>query len=370
MIEILIFIIVLSVLILSHEFGHFIVAKLSNMRVDEFGLGFPPKIASFKKGETKYVINLIPFGGYVKIYGEEAEEENGKDINKKADHNRKFSQRPKLAQASVIMAGVFFNFLLAWLLFSIGFMSGFPTAVTGETLPNIENRRIVVTSVLPDSPAEIAGLKAGSEIVAISNGKEEYVITSTDEVSTFIEESDGIITLNTKFGNEVNNVDITPSEGILENKKAIGITMDEIGIIKLPIHLAVWNGLKTTINLTKLTIYGIGGIIGNVFTGKGSFETISGPIGIYNLVGDAYNLGFIYLLGFTALISISLGVINLAPFPALDGGRLVILIIESIKKSPLNASIVNGINYFGFFILIILMIIISYGDILKLGIFH
>lgn len=372
MLEAIIFIIVLSVLILSHEWGHFIAAKISKMRVDEFGLGFPPKLFGFKKGETQYTVNLIPFGGFVRIYGEEAEE--AKEIKEAGgvdpDQHRKFSARPKLAQAFVMVAGVLFNFILAWLLFSVGFMTGFPSAVTDATAPYIEDKSVVVTSVLPNSPAEEAGLRAGMKIISLSQNGEEVAVTTPDDVSTFIgAHPQSSFVVETQFGEETKNITLTPAQGILDDRPAIGITMDEIGTIELPPHRALWSGLERTVDLTVLTTQGIYGLIRDAVVGDASFDSVSGPIGIYNLVGEASQLGFVYLLGFTAIISISLGVINLAPFPALDGGRLVFLIIEAIKGSPIKPIVANTINYVGFVVLIALMILISYGDLLKLGVF-
>lgn len=368
MLEAIIFIIILSVLILAHEWGHFIAAKLSGMRVDEFGLGFPPTLLSFKKGETKYTLNLIPFGGFVKIYGEEAEEE-GSGIED-PDKNRKFSSRPLIAQAFVMVAGVLFNFILAWLLFSVGFMVGFPSAVTDQTAPYIEESSVIVTSVLPNSPAEEAGLEPGMNILSLSGAGGETIVENPNDVSSFIESAQESFVIKTQFGEEeVQDITITPREGILDGRPAIGITMDEIGTIQLPPHLALWSGIDRTVNLTLLTVQGIWGILSDAVVGEGSFDSVSGPIGIYNLVGEASRLGFAYLIGFTAIISISLGVINLAPFPALDGGRLVLLIVEAVKGSPIKPIVANTINYVGFMVLIALMVLVSYGDLLKLGIF-
>jgi len=369
MIEAIVFIMVLSVLILSHEWGHFIAAKLSKMRVDEFGLGFPPNLFKFKKGDTEYSINLIPFGGFVKIHGEDEEKKATPETD--PDFNRRFSSRPKLSQAFVIIAGVLFNFLFAWLLFSIGFMSGFPTAVTDANESFIQNKHIVITSVLPNSPASGALLSPGARIVGLFNGKEEVIPKNVGQISSFIEKETGPFTIKIQEGeNEVKEISITAREGLIEGKKAIGITMDQIGTLSLSPHRAVFFGFTRTINLIELTAKGIAGLLRDAITGKAGFDSVSGPIGIYTLVGEATRFGFVYLLGFTAVISISLGVINLVPFPALDGGRLLFLIIEAIKGSPIKPIVATTFNYVGFVILIVLMILISYGDLLKLGVFN
>jgi regulator of sigma E protease len=142
--------------------------------------------------------------------------------------------------------------------------------------------------------------------------------------------------------------------------------MGMIGTLKLPPHLAFWEGTKTTLNLTRAVILGLGTFIAQAFTGKADFSQITGPVGIVGLVGDASQLGFIFLIQFTAFISINLAVINLIPFPALDGGRLLITFIEVLKGSRINPRIVNSLNFFGFLFLIVLMVLVTVNDIFRL----
>src|ERR1035437_1339885 len=177
--NILIFIIILLVLVLVHEFGHFFTAKKFGIRVDEFGFGFPPKLFSFKKGETEYSFNLLPLGGFVKIFGEDMDEADlvevgfldKKEIPEKVDLARSLISKPKYQQALVMFAGIFANFLLAWLLFSVGFISGLPTSVGSEPAGySATNVHLVLVSVLAKSPAEIGGLKSGDKIVSVQSG--------------------------------------------------------------------------------------------------------------------------------------------------------------------------------------------------------
>lgn len=363
MLEIIVFIIILSVLVLSHEFGHFWVAKKSGMRVDEFGFGFPPKIWGKKYGETEYTINLIPFGGFVKIYGED-------DPNPEYQGGgRKFTSKSKFAQATVIGAGVVFNFLLAWLLFSIGFMIGFPTPVDENTVGVVRDQQILITNVVNQSPAQDADLRIGDEVLALSQGSRRIDVKDPAQVSDFVENAGvGEIAFRVSRGGEEKVVTIVPAEGILEDRQAIGISLEAIGLVSLPPHVAIWEGFIRTGQFIWLTFIGFIGIIKDAFVGQAGFDTISGPIGIYSLVGQAQTLGFTYLLGFTALISISLGIINLVPFPALDGGRLLFLVIEAIKGSPIKPQVANTLNYIGFGILLLLMILVTYGDLLKIGV--
>ncbi|MAZ40556.1 hypothetical protein CL654_00355 [bacterium] len=363
MFELLVFIIILSILVLSHEFGHFWVAKKSGMRVDEFGFGFPPKLWGKKYGETEYTINLIPFGGFVKIYGED-------DPNPEYQGGgRKFASKSKWAQAAVIVAGVAFNFILAWLLFSIGFMIGFPTPLTEDTIGIVENPQVLITNVFNESPAEVADLRIGDAVLALSQGGRRIDVQDPSQVSEFVSNSGvGEIAFRILRDGKEEVVTITPAQGILEGRQAIGISLESIGLVSLPPHIALWEGLKKTGQFIWLTVFGFFGIIKDALVGQAGFETISGPIGIYSLVGQAQTLGFTYLLGFTALISISLGIINLVPFPALDGGRLLFLIIEAVKGSPIKPQVANTLNYVGFGILLLLMVLVSYGDLLKIGV--
>jgi len=364
--SVIIFIIILVILILAHEFGHFIVAKRSGIRVDEFGIGFPPKIFGKKFGETEYSLNWIPFGGFVKIFGEDAEDE----ALSGSDKERSLTSKPKYIQAAVISAGVFFNILLAWILISFGFMSGLPAPVSmagnGGT---IENAHLTIISVGQGTPAETAGLRPGDHIVALTTNTAVLQDSITpDSVSSFIVENgeEAIAVLYERAG-ENGTVFVTPEEGILEGRFAIGITMDTIGILTLPPHKALWEGAKTTVGLTQAILFGFVDLIKNSFSnGKAGLAAVTGPIGIIGLVGDASDFGFVYLLGFTAFISINLAIINLIPFPALDGGRLLFILIEAIKGSPINPKVTQGANSIGFLILIVLMLVVTYNDIVKI----
>lgn len=353
------------VVVIAHEFGHFIVAKKSGIRVDEFAFGFPPRLFTVKKGETNFSFNAVPFGGYVKIFGENPNEENISG----PDSKRSMANKPKRIQAAVLVAGVTFNILLAWLLFSIGFMTGLPSSVGTENQTAIKNPTLVVTSVLKDSPAEKAGLASGDKIVALhvdKLGGETRDNPDVEMLKTFIQTNGtNQITLDIERQKEKMSINITPAKGV-DGIPAIGVSLDMIGILKLPIHKAVWEGLKLTGSLTWGTAKAFGNLIGGAFSGSSDLKDITGPVGIVGIIGDAAKFGIAYLLSFTALISINLAIINLVPFPALDGGRLLFLLIEKIKGSRINPKVFNMANAIGFGLLIILMIVITYHDIAKL----
>jgi regulator of sigma E protease len=362
--SIVIFIVILLVLVLVHEAGHFFTAKRFGIRVDEFGFGFPPKLFSFKKGETEYSFNLLPIGGFVKIFGENPDEENTNG----PDASRSFVHKPKWQQALVLFAGIFANFLLAWFLFSIGFMSGLPTSVGSEPAPyKLQDVNLVIVSVLPKSPAENAGLKIGDKIINIQSGENFTTSLSPESIKSFVVESGGKeIDIGYIRGKnpEVNIAKINPKEN--SGEFTIGISMDEIGTAKLPFFTALWEGMRLNWFMTKNTVVGLYTLILNGLRGNGSFSSVTGPIGMVGIVGDAYQFGFVYLLSFTALISVNLAIINLLPFPALDGGRLFFLLIEKIKGSRINPKFTNTANMIGFGILIIFMLVVTYHDVLNL----
>jgi len=378
-VNIIIFIIILLVLVLVHEFGHFFTAKKFGIRVDEFGFGFPPKLFSIKKGETEYSINALPFGGFVKIFGENFDEadllevgflDKEKTPERIEIARRSLINKPKYQQALVMFAGIFANFLLAWLLFSIGFMSGLPTSVGGEPKGYpVTDVNLVVVSVLTNSPAEIAGLKSGDKIISIASENNSISEINPETLKSFVmSHPDKEIEFGYIRGKDqtINTVNIIPVKKSPTENPSIGIAMDEIGTVKLPVFRAFWEGLVLDWSVTKGTVVGLYTLIKEGLMGKGSFDSVSGPIGMVGIVGGAYQFGFVYLLSFAGLISVNLAIINLIPFPALDGGRLLFLLIEKIKGSRINPKFANTANMIGFAILIILMLLVTYHDVIKL----
>ncbi len=360
---IILFLVVLAVLIFVHELGHFLVAKKSGIRVDEFAIGFPPKIFSWVRGETKYALNLIPFGGYVKIHGENPDE----DSISGPDSDRSFVNAKKWKQISVLVAGVAMNIIFAWLLISISFMFGSLVPVSEEASDYskyIKDSQVILTSILPDSPAEKAGLLQGDKLLKIEeiSGKD----LNTTKVRELIEGSlDGQIDITYERNGEIKNTVAVAELNSIEKRKVIGIYMENVGIVKLNPFLALWEGGKLTAVIFKQVAVGLGTFLTQAVRGRADFSQVSGPVGIVGLVGDAAAFGLAYFFGFVAFISLNLAVINLIPFPALDGGRVLFVIIEAIIRRPIKPIVANAINSIGFFILIGLMLIITYRDIMK-----
>ncbi len=358
--SIIIFIIILSALIIVHELGHFLVAKKFGIKVEEFGLGFPPRAKElFKWKGTPFTLNWLPFGGFVKIFGESpVETEVVVPLESVASDN--FQSKNRGIQSAVLVAGVVGNFLFAWFLFSLGFVIGLP-APADFSFP-IENARTVITTVLPASPASEAGLKSGDAIVSLSR-EGVYSAISPEEASSFITQSLTSLVFEVERNGQISTKTVTPKEGIIGDKPAVGISMDIIGIVQLPPHQALWHGLKTTSELTLLTGQAIGKFIFQALGGRADLSGVAGPVGIVGMVGDIRELGFSYLVTFTALISINLAIINLLPFPALDGGRLFFTGIEAITRRSIPPRIFNAINALGFAFLILLMVLITIQDV-------
>ena len=365
--SVIIFIIILSALIIVHELGHFLVAKKFGIRVDEFGLGFPPRVTKlFTWKDTPFTLNWLPFGGFVKIFGENPEQ---LELSLRSEGNSRptltapsdsFQSKNRGIQAAVLVSGVVGNFLLAWFLISLGFMAGLP-APASSSLP-IENPRTVITTVLLASPAATAGLKSGDVIISLSRNGVNSRLTP-EALSLFIARSIEPITFTVERGKEISTKVVIPKEGIIRDRPAVGISMDVIGIVKLLPHEAVWYGFKTTSELTELTGQTIGTFIFQALGGRASISDVTGPVGIVGMVGEARELGLAYLLTFTALISINLAIINLLPLPALDGGRLLFVGIEAVSRRSVPPRIFNALNTLGFALLIFLMLLVTIQDV-------
>ncbi len=361
---VIIFIIVLAILIFVHEFGHFLAARACGIRVDAFALGFGPKIISWRSkakngkpaGETEYSLRLIPFGGFVRIFGENPDEENMHG----PDAARSFVNKPRWQQVIVLAAGVLCNFIFAWILYVIVFSTG--VAATsgdfGQYEKYLSNDRIMVTEVAKDSPAFSAGLKEGDVITSFD---------SMDSVQQFIKNSQGKpVDLKLLRSGKSENVNVIPSQVSSSSPFMIGIAMERVADLRLPFYISIWEGFKYTGVMIKETTFGLGGFVAKMFHGTADYSQISGPVGIAGKVGDAAGMGIAYLIMITAIISINLGVINLVPFPALDGGRILVVIIEAIVRRRISPKYINVINIIGFVLLMLLMVVITYRDILNL----
>ena len=358
LLTIITFLAILIVLVLSHEFGHFLFAKLAKVRVEEFAFGFPPRLFSIQRGETKYSFNLFPLGGYVKIFGEEGEE---------ALEPRSFSSQKFSIKVLIIAAGVLFNFLLAYILFTSGYIIGTPIPLS-DSDANV-SASIQITEVQRGSPAEEVGLEPGDRIMSLSGPDQEGIAAfRVSDVQKFIYDHKGReISINYARLGQVYEVKATPRIEVREGEGALGIAMIRTGIQKLGFFESLKEGFTTTVDLTRATAVALFGFFKEVFSGRSSFEGVSGPIGIVNLVWDFSRFGLIFLIQLTALLSINLALINIIPFPGLDGGRIFFLLIEKIKGSPFHWKITRTVHAAGFVALLIMMILVTYHDIVKIS---
>jgi regulator of sigma E protease len=347
----ILFLFILSILVFVHELGHFLVAKFFKVRVDEFALGFPPKLFSFKKGETTYALNLLPLGGYVKIHGENPEEGDVKG------DKRSFQNISWWKQVLILSAGVIFNILFAWVLMSSSLLLGTSKVAIDNLNPKYiqGDNKVLITEVLKNSPAETAGLKPGDTFVSIEN----------KPVSSAVSVQEGIRDASSTFSLVVLDKGATSSFQLTKmDNNTIGVALAEVAKVKMSLFPSIYYGAQGTYNITAQVFEGVIGFFKKLFIGQGSWNEVSGPVGIAKVVGDSSHEGFVSILFVTMLISISLASMNVLPFPALDGGRIVIAVIEGIIRKKLPLKFVNILNTVGFLILLLLMLVVTIKDII------
>ena len=368
------FILILSVLVFVHELGHFLAARKFGAKADEFGLGFPPRLFGFYKStsgtwkytwwrkevtdaaDTIYSINLIPLGGFVKIQGEDGEDK--KDV-------MSFANKPIWQRTIILCAGVLMNVLLAIVIFTGMFFFGSNQSLEGlpQNGAKITNRHLEVVSVNIDSPAAKAEVKPGDTVVAI-NGHEMMTV---DELQAFVSDKAGqSLTYTIKRGNEELTKEITPIILQETNRGGIGIAPSEVGFIRYSWYRSIIEGVKTTGIFMWLIITGFADLLSRLVTGHSVSNEVSGIVGIAVLTGQVVDLGFSYLFQFAALLSLNLAFINILPIPALDGGRILFLIVEKIKGRPVKQETEAMVHNIGFMLLIGLMILVTFTDIKRL----
>ncbi|MCT4564097.1 MAG: RIP metalloprotease RseP [Maledivibacter sp.] len=330
-ISIISFIFVFGLLVFFHEFGHFAVAKLNNIKVHKFALGMGPKLLSYQGRETEYSLRILPIGGYVHMEGED----------EVSDDERSFSSKTPLQRMAVLAAGPIMNIVLAVILLTIiAFNFGAPVNT--------------IDKITEDSPAEIVGLKAGDEIIKIN----EVDINSWDDiVETIGENEDRILKVNVLRNGEKLSFDITPKLDKKTNRYLIGITP--------AMEKSVIKSVKSAVGNVFLVMKQIFEFLFNFLRGQGSAEDVVGPIGMFHYVGEAASISIFSLLSLAAVISINLAIINILPFPALDGGRIIFAIIEMIKGSPVDPEKEGFVHMIGFVVLIALMVLVVYKDIIR-----
>lgn len=344
---IIIFVIIaLSILILVHELGHFLSAKFFGVKVEEFGLGFPPRLFSKKIGETVYSVNLLPFGGFVKIYGEDG----GQEL---AEPARSFAAQAVWRRSAMVLAGIFMNIVLGWLVLSAVFMIGAP-------------EHLAVAEVASDSPAAVAGLKGGDFILEVRGAGMvlQDPIASENLINLVSGPALGQeIELKLQRGSDVFDVALVGRTSPPQGEGPLGVVLVTVGFPPTAFFQALVEGAKATVVTLGAVVVAFVNFFATVFVNQEVLESVAGPVGIFALASQVGSLGAVYFLQLMALISLNLAILNLIPFPALDGGRFLFLLFERIKGSPVSPRLQTVVNSFGFVILIVLMVLVTIRDI-------
>ncbi len=428
-VTIILFVIILGVLVLVHELGHFITAIKNKITAHEFGFGFPPRIVGIVKDEktgkrkivwgneeyfgknTMYSLNWFPLGGFVRIKGEDGQDRDSDS----------FAVKSIFTRFKVLVAGVTMNFILAAFLFTIVLMSGSSASLADNSgtfkispfgvdiftrhnyemydLSNVDEGyavkthggesvlfgkfvfdtkekvkkikvmkppAVMINAVSKDFPAKEVGVKMGDAIKEVCvNGKCQSIETSTDFKKIVSKRADELVILKIERGDE--NVDINVTPRNVEGKGVIGVALVDVAIVKYGFFEAVWGGVMKTFSMTVMILFAFFGLIASIFTPeKAMVQDMAGPIGIAVLVGQIKELGFVYILNFMAMLSVNLAIINILPIPALDGGRILFLIIEKFRGKPIDEKIEGVIHTISFVALMILIVGITVSDVIKL----
>ncbi|MFA6427085.1 MAG: RIP metalloprotease RseP [Candidatus Magasanikbacteria bacterium] len=395
MVTILIFILILGILVLVHEFGHFITARKSGMKVFEFGFGYPPRaVGVYRDPQTKkfkwvfgrvkspkgdhaadlintvgggereeefsatlYSLNWLPIGGFCKIKGE-----NGEGVEEKDS----FGYQKAWKKIIVLCAGVVMNFFLAVLVLGLGFMIGLPTDFSqgvDRKAIIVEQPQVIIQQAEKGMPAEKAGLQFGDKVLKIN----EEPIETTQELIDYVSTKSGETLLFTiDRSNEEKVVSIIPEFSSELNRAVIGIMPADAGIIRYPWYLALYKGLVASVFGLLNIFIAFYLLIKNLVMGQGLLFDVSGPVGIATVVGQSAKLGFNYLLNVTAMISLSLAAINILPIPALDGGRILFILIAKVIRRPVPMKYEQLAHTLGFVLLMLLVVVVTWRDVARL----
>lgn len=344
-------VVVLGVLIFVHELGHFLVAKWAGVKVLRFSLGFGPRVASISRGETEYCISAIPLGGYVKMLGEDSEEEIPEE-----DAHRSFPAQSVWKRIGIVLAGPGSNLAFAIIIFALIYVfAGIPQLTTE------------IGTVNPGSPAAHAGLQAGDKVLSINNEP----VADWDQLSNMIQErGERPLVLEIKRGEETKTIHVTPEVQEIKDifgqpvkRPVIGVTASgKFNVKRVNPLMAGYYSLAQTWNLSKLFFLTVVKLIERVVP----LKTLGGPLLIAQMTGQQAQEGFLNLIYFTALISINLGVLNLLPIPVLDGGHLFFFLIEALLGRPIGMKKIEMAQKVGMIFLIVLMIFVFYNDIMRL----
>lgn len=352
MASVLVFFIIFSLLVLVHELGHFFMAKKSGIRIEEFGLGYPPRIASLKFNQTLYSLNLLPFGGFVKLYGEEGEVKPGKSTR------GAFFTKSKKKRVVVLLSGVLANFLLGIICFSLIYNQlGIPQ----------ETNKVFIAGIAKDSPAEMVGLKPDDQILWI----DEEEIGSMEQFQKRVQEKKGEeILLKVKRKNQPEELEfnLVPRIAPPEGEGAIGVALTNIEFVfypawQMPLR-AVYTGLQEAVAWGGMVVLGLFSIIKNLIAGQVP-EDIAGPIGIYQLTTGVAQQGLLMTTQFIGVLSVNLAILNVLPIPALDGGRILFVFLEKMIGRKVKPKVEQITHMVGMALLLFLMLVVTINDLAR-----
>jgi regulator of sigma E protease len=358
-VTLIVFILILSILVFVHELGHFLAAKKAGILVEEFGFGLPPRIWGKKVGETIYSINALPIGGFVKLYGENGSEEITNDQLPMTKGGRAYFEKPIWQRLTVLLAGVTMNLLLAICAFSIlYFVYGIPTK-TGE---------IKVLALAENSPAQTAGLQVNDRIIRV-DGEE---IKSVDKFVALSKEKAGKrVELEVVRGENRNLViSVVPRESPPVGEGPLGVAISDTEMKKYPWwqmpFLGAREGFKESLSWGGMILGGLKNTVVTLVMKGQVPKDVAGPVGIFQITGEATKNGALAVLQFLGILSVNLAIINVLPLPALDGGRLIFLGYEAVTKRKANPKVESWVNTAGMAFLLALMLLITVNDILRL----
>ncbi|MGQ9492224.1 MAG: RIP metalloprotease RseP [Anaerolineae bacterium] len=340
------FLIVFSIVVLVHEVGHFWMARRGGIAVQEFGLGYPPRLKTLTvRNGVEYTLNAIPVGGFVRLLGEED-----------PSHPRSFASKGAWVRLRTLLAGPVMNLLLAVALFACAFMLG----------EQVVEGRVVVWSVAPNSPAEQAGIRAGDVMLALEGRQIQNVMELLEYTRAFQGRE---ISVSVLRGDEQLQVRLTPRVRPPAGEGAMGITIGmqegyQLRTVRHPPWEAIWLGWREAWTTLLLTIAGFI----QIFQGTVSPKELTGPVGIFQISGLVAQSGLVSLMNFTAFLSVNLFIINLLPVPGLDGGRIALILLEKLRGGKRIAPQQEGlIHFIGLVLIMTFMLVVSYFDILRIA---
>ncbi|RJO59266.1 RIP metalloprotease RseP [Candidatus Parcubacteria bacterium] len=355
MLTILVFILILGLLIFVHELGHFLAARILGVAVEEFGFGFPPRLWGFRRKKTIYSLNWIPLGGFVRLKGE----------NDQSQDPESFSAQKAWKRLVILVSGVTMNVVLAAVIFAFGFRLGLPSDISAGVPPGgkVRNPQVQIIEIRPDSPAAKFGMQVGDVLLKIGQTPIDSIAAAQRAAKVIGENS---VSVEFSRSGQVLSGQVVLQNLPELNQPGLGVSLVHSGLVSFPWWQAIWQGCQTAIRALGMIVAAFAQIIKDLLFEQRVTVDVAGPVGIAMLTGQVARLGFIYLLQFAALLSLNLALINILPVPALDGGRVLFLLLEKIRGKPISQTLEAKIHNTGFVILLLLIMMVTFRDIWKL----